>query len=204
MKRSTIIWFLISLGALILVGRITSILTIRQIKSNNLLPNYSNNELVITSALKKYAYNDVVYYKTASMPNIEQSRLLALEHDTVEMKDGYILRNGFLADNPHKIILSYFTKKKITEIAEYSYLTIVSKQINDTTIFSLTYAEYNLVSRKYLLRLYRSELVNFRTTTIPHGYCLVANDNRATPSANSIYKLIHLKNITATLLTLNN
>lgn len=200
MKQAKLIWFLLLLGGIILVGKITNILVFHQLSSNNLLPNYSYGDWVISSSLKKYTYNDVVCFKIAPKHNVGLSRLLAVENDSIEMKDGYILRNGFLADDPDKLVLSYFTRKEIKDFSKFKNLTIEPKQIEDTVIFNLTYNEYKDLSRQYLLRLYRPDLNNFSTMLVPKGYCLVGGDNRSVSSNKKEQELVPVKNIVGTVL----
>ncbi len=195
MKRARLLWFLISLGGLTLVPGITGILKFHQLSSNNLLPNYKIREWVISSTLKKYVYNDVVCFKIAPNHQVELSRLLAVEDDSVEMKDGYILRNGILADDPERLVFSYFTRKEIKDFSKFESLTLAPKQIGDTVIFNLTYVEYKYLSRQYLLRLYHPTLNNFHSIVIPKGYCMVSADNRSLASDKNGQELVPLKSI---------
>ena len=199
MKRARLFWLLISICGLMLVSQITGILTFHQLSSNSLLPNYSYREWVICSTLKKYTYNDVVCFKIAPNHHVELSRLLAVENDSVEMKDGYILRNGILADNPGTLVFSYFTRKEIKGFSKFENLILAPKQIGDTIIFNLTYLEYKELSRQYLLRLYHPTLNNFHPLLIPKGYCMVGGDNRSLASDKNGQELVPLKSIVGTL-----
>ena len=199
MKRTRLFWFLISLCGLTLVSGITGILTFHQLSSNSLLPNYTIREWVISSTLKRYAYNDVVSFRIAPNHQVEFSRLLAMEDDSVEMKDGYILRNGILADDPGKLVFSYFTRKEIKDFSKFENLTSAPKQIGDTVIFNLTYVEYKDLSRQYLLRLYHPTLNNFNPIVIPKGYCMVGADNRSLASDKNGQELVPLKCIVGTV-----
>ncbi len=193
MKRTRLFWFLISLCGLTLVSGITGILTFHQLSSNGLLPNYTIREWVISSTLKKYGYNDVVCFKRTPNHQVEFLRLLAIADDSVEMKDGYILRNGILADDPEKLVFSYFTRKEIKDFSKFENLTLAPKQIGDTVIFNLTYVEYKDLSRQYLLRLYHPTLNNFHPIMIQKGYCMLCADNRSLASNKNGPKLVPLK-----------
>ena len=203
LKRAVITWVGISLFLLILAGRIFNIFTFRQLSTNKLFPNYLFGEWVVTSSLPEISYNDVVCFKIAPEHHVELSRLLALEGDSVEVKDGYVLRNGFLVDDPENIVLSYFTRKEIKDLNAFKWLKVSPIQIVDTVIFNLTYTEFKQVSRQYLLRLYRPGQNNFPVLIVPQGYCLVGGDNRSKSSDNPDQELVPLKNMVGRVIRLH-
>jgi len=193
---------LVLLPVLYFSGRSTHILIFYQVTSGEMQPNYEPTDWVVASKLKTFSYNDVVLCtitdKSDKNDNIIR-RIVALEGDTVEIYNGYVIRNGFIADIPQKLMFNYFVKRKIVKnINVFGKLKEKPVIKGDTIILSLNYKDYVYWSREYLLRLFNYP--NHEPFMVPQGYCFVLGDNRDN-STNSLFSgCLPVKNIIATII----
>jgi signal peptidase I len=176
--------------------------------SASMLPNFKKGDHIYTSRFKKFSYNDVVLFQIpALLPNLEKpyitmQRIVAMEGDTVEINDDYLIRNGRMADTPQKLMLDYFVRKAlIRNFDDFNHLLEKPRIQNDTVIFTLTYAEYQTWSRSY--KLYRYGDWKSRTRkplVVPKGYCYLLGDNRDNAIDSRYRGCLPLSNIITTVI----
>lgn len=108
------------------------------------------------------------------------SRIAGMEGDTIEINDGYLLRNGFMVDNPDKVLFKYYIRsKKLTDEAVFKNLEIKPFLKNDSIIFYLTYPEYKDIGRMFFLHKIAARKSSYNTHVIvPKGHCFVLSDRR--------------------------
>jgi signal peptidase I len=165
-------------------------------------PNYEPKDWVVASKLKTFSYNNVVLYTITDKSdknNIIIRRIVALEGDTVEIYDGYVIRNGFIADIPQKLMFNYFVKRKIVKnINVFGKLKGKPVIKGDTIILSLNYDDYVYWSREYLLRKFNYP--NCCPFVVPKGHCFVLGDNRDNSINSSFSGCLPVKNVVATVI----
>ncbi len=223
MSRKILLLVILIIVAIFIVARITGIAITFKINTNNMMPRYHNKEIIWASNLKKPTYGNIICFKSFSgnaknrAENISISRLFGLEGDTIELNDGYLLRNGIIADIPDKLIFTYFAKKShIYDFKLLSNLSIPPIITNDSVILSLNSAEYKKFSYNILLhkiispcklkqyhalgnKIEECRLDNDILIVIPKGYCFVMGDNRGEAFYPLKSGLVPLQNIIATV-----
>ena len=191
-----------------------------KINSNKMMPIFHKNETVWASSLIKPTYNRIICFTSkvqdpsSKTENVIISRILGLGGDTIELNDGYILRNGLIADNPYQLMFIYYAKKYfIYDLKLLDKLSIPSLIIKDTVLINLTSMEYKKLSYNVLLRkINNPSLLNHYLNNkcnkitvrnendiqiiVPEGCCFVIGDNRGEeyfPLKSGIVKLADIK-----------
>lgn len=207
------------LGALIALLQVSSVFKVTTVANNDLQPNYHKNSLVFVSCLKSFTYNDIVLFRTAVVPAKNSPpgllRISGLPGDTIEIHDGYLLRNSFFADHPEKLMFRFDMRRDLlTDTFFFKYLRILPETEKDQIHFYVSQKEYKYISHRYLLQKFqnlhnthtlnskitKSGLSNFGPMVIPEGYCFVLGDNRDMACDSRLSGLVSCKNIIATVL----
>jgi len=215
MLRKTI---LIAIILILLAGIYsTRLLVFYQVPSGEMLPNYEPKDWVVTSKLKSLSYNEVICFTppgSSIKDNIAIQRVVGFEGDTIEINDGYLIRNGFMADVPEKLMFNYLVKRKVVKnIKVFDKLQVKPVIGRDTIILCLTYKDYQYLGREYLLRKFDKprtkkdpdifgstdkncwNISNYGPVVVPKGFCFVLGDNRHNASDSRFLGCIPLQNI---------
>ena len=162
------------LGFLILLNLFTFFIGSRVVISGeSMYPTLHNDENVFLNkiyySVKNPEYNDIVVFKSHNTNNDGfVKRIIGLPGDTIEIKDGYIYRNGLLVEE-------FYLD------SEYIKWFENSKQSNFTSDFSLKEGAYEN-SVKYFSDLKLSEFNKLESDNdliyIPNDYYFVLGDNR--------------------------
>lgn len=219
--KTTIIIF--SIVLLVIIVFKTKIIVFTVINSDKMLPAFRANELLLGSSLIKPTYGRAVLYIANNkaigkhINNLFLSRLVGFEGDTIELNDGYVLRNGYIADKPNQLIFKYFVNKRyIYDLKILNNLHLAPIIRNDTLILSLSSHEFKTLSYNILLhkvifygtdsmyiinnKRYAGNTIFFpKQIVIPKGYCFVIGDNRGEHFLPTKNYLIPVDDIIATV-----
>ncbi|HEY4787953.1 MAG TPA: signal peptidase I [Bacteroidales bacterium] len=225
MKRKLIISLIVvvSLAVLMLIANVSGILVLYHIKNNAIAPAFVKGNVTIASKLKKYADNSLICFTLPSpaSQNVTYIRRIAgTEGDTIEINDGYLLRNGFMADNPEKVLFNYYVKREyVHDFKMFKTLRVQPKVQNDSIFLAVNYSEFNDFSNQLVLHKINRPKIrkepgifgstnenhwnisNYGPIVVPKGYCFVLADNRDNYPDSRQWGFIPVKNIRGTVLT---
>lgn len=164
---------------LALAAHISHILSIHRMEDDAMAPAYMKGRFILTSNLKTYHRNNVVRVSVATETGSQKTyirRIVGLEGDTIEFNDGFLMRNYYLADNPDRVMFTYFVPYNlIKHLHIFDTLQIAPVIRTDSAFLTLTYSEYQMVSRHILLhKLFKGG----NPLVVPKGHCFVISDNR--------------------------
>jgi signal peptidase I len=208
---------IIVLTSIYYAGRATRILIIYEVPFHEMQPNYVPKDWIVASKLKSLSYNDVICFTppgTSSKNNIAIQRVVGFEGDSIEINDGYLIRNGFMADAPEKLMFNYLVKRKVVKnIKVFDKLQVKPVIVGDTITLCLTYKDYQYLGREYLLRKFNKprtqkdpnifgstdqngwNISNYGPFVVPKGFCFVLGDNRHNARDSRFLGCIPLQNI---------
>ncbi len=219
-KLKNILILIVLLAILFITANVTHVLTFYIIKDNALSPSYKNGHFLITSKLKNYAYNSLVCFTlpTGNKRNVHIRRVFGLEGDTIEINDGYALRNGMIVDNIYNVMFNYYVNvSKVRDFNFFRNLRIKPGLRNDSIILNLDFAEYNDIGRNVLLHKTNKRLTfdeprvfgrtekngwdadHYGPVVVPKGCCFVLADNRGNFNDSRFWGCIPLANIQGTV-----
>ena len=203
----------------------SGILSCTYISTNNLMPSLKKGGFVFSSGIKSYTYNNIVCFKSKDFKTgkstIEILRIAGMPGDTIELNDGYLLRNGFFADDINKLMFRYDVKKKLINDSQFFKKLLIYPEIEkDTVHFYLSKNEFKTIGMNYLLHKYHSK-INFAFCNkasidnsdnknqfacliiVPEDSCFLLGDNRDQCVDSRDFGFVASKNIISTILFLH-
>ena len=212
-KLTISLLLILSILGLFVIANATQTLTIYKIRDNALAPLYGEGSFVMASKLKKPVYNNLVCFNISTPANKEElviRRILGLEGDTLEINDGYLLRNGIMADNPYHVMFNYYAyKNRIRDIKIFKDLKIKPLILKDSVILCLSYSEHTkmeyflllhkldkpMISKSFIGYSKSGETASQSQIIVPKGYCFVLADNRDNYADSRQWGCIRLSSI---------
>lgn len=202
MKIRYILFILPLLAVLFFIADQTNMFKVVIVQSDTMMPSYKHKQWVVVSDLKKFKPNDVCYVRTAERVSI--LRIAGMEGDTVEINDGYLLRNGSMFDDPNKVSLNYFiSSSRYNNETAFDTLLVKPYHKGDSIIFCLNYNEYKRYGWYYYLHRVPENKGNFvdeKKIIVPENCCLVVSDNRDFVGNRGYFDIVPLENVIATVL----
>ena len=225
MNRKTRNWILILLiiTGIYIAARLTNTLAFYKVNTTAMMPAYQKGDLIMAYVLKRPAFNRIICYKAVSHDSMQLTdsicfqRVAGMEGDTIEINDGYLLRNGLIADRPQKRMFNYYAMKwAIYDMKILDNLSIKPVIIKDSIVLNLTAYEYQKLSRNALLHKINKpkqqketgiagstgenwwNASNYGPLIVPKGYCFVLGDNRDNSMDSRYIGLVPIRNIVAT------
>jgi signal peptidase I len=227
MKRRNIVLFsILFVGVLYVITSLTNIFKFMIVWDNAMLPSYKAGHWVMVSRLKKISQNAVCLISSEQVSQKSDNhelilRVAGLEGDTIEINDGYLLRNGFMADDPEKLMFNYyFHNPRAMQLDIFRKLDVQPYVQGDSVILCMNYTQYKKYSRMYLLHkidkpkhgkgsgIFGSTEINgwnasnYGPVVVPRGCCFVLGDNRDNCNDSRTWGVIPLKNVAATVISL--
>lgn len=214
----------VSLIIILLIGRITHLFSFHIVKDYSLLPSIGKGSIVVSSNLKKYTPGDIIYCSAPDSSKKEESvfrRIAGLEGDTIEINNGYLLRNRLMVDNLACVMFNYYVKAEYVKDGKDSKHFKKLKQApwikGDSVILPLSYKEFKYLSKYFVLRLIDGGMLhnlqifgstnenhwnteNFGPVVVPKGQCFVLADNRDNYTDSRFFGFIAIENIKETLI----
>jgi signal peptidase I len=198
------------------------ILKFNEIRDDAMLPAYPKGKMIISSKLLKISNDKVVVCRlTATGPSPEEKKNIAIrsiagmEGDTIEINDGYLIRNGYMVDNPDQLMLTYYAHRSAYVMSLSGQFNPKPKEKGDSIIFCLNYKEYKKHDREILLHKITKpksqedpnvigsttengwNIYNYGPIVIPKGYCFLLASNRDLFKDSRQLGFIPLKDIIA-------
>lgn len=220
MRKTTIILILIVFVLwLVIITRITGVALLFRVTSGNMMPSYYEGSHICLSASIRPSFKSIIYFREIISEKQTRdcylSRLVAFEGDTVEINDGYLLRNGMISDIRESLIFNYFIKRNAIydfKILERVHIPPILQK--DTVFLTITNDEYKMISRYFILhKIFKTKELNYPLVhsnlnhnnlkgkygprVVPKGYCFVLGDNRSGFSGLPTIGLVSIKNIIA-------
>jgi signal peptidase I len=155
-----------------------------------------SSEFFFISILKKPEVGKRIVF---SIPNGEKrmQRMVGKSGDTIEINDGFLIRNGLIAENPLNVrLLYYVNKQSIFSMPELKMFA--HKLINDTLVLSLYKKNCDTLGRYFRVKRYGSLFRrNFGPIIIPKDSVFVLSDKREEALDSRHFGFISVKNIIA-------
>jgi len=212
------------IGSLFMLGHF-NILKFSEIKDDAMLPAYPKGKMTISSKLSKISRDMVVTCRLSPPSTSPEEKkdiairsIAGLEGDTIEINDGYLIRNGYMVDNPDQLMLTYFAHRSAYVMSLSGQFNPKPKEKGDSIIFCLNYKEYKKHDREILLHKITKpksqkdpnvfgstpengwNIYNYGPIVIPKGYCFLLASNRDLFKDSRQLGFIPLKDIIAVVL----
>jgi len=227
MKRNifVLLFVITGLAGLLTILQLKDILKIYRISTSAMMPTFRKGTFTLASSLKKPAVGNMIlfkhsYYKGPDTVNRTCiSRLMGREGDTIEINDGFILRNRMIADIPANLMFTYSVNQQVVfHQPIFEHLLVYPILKHDTVFCTLTCEEYKKLSRAFKLHKFvqadnqllklvyyimhtKSGLTsNGNPFVIPKGYGFVFADNRGEDFQPPYFGLVLLTDIESTVI----
>jgi signal peptidase I len=226
MKRRNIILFsILFIGVLYVISSLTHVFKFMIIWDSNMLPSYKAGHWIIVSRLKKVLPNTVCLVPSERATGTENHelflRVAGLEGDTIEINDGYLLRNGCMADSPNKLMFNYyFHNSENIPLDIFRKLYVQPYVEGDSVILCMDYIQYKKYSRMFKLHKVNKakhgkengifgnteangwNTSNYGPVVVPRGCCFVLADNRDNCTDSRNWGFIPIKDVAAAVIGL--
>lgn len=226
-KKIILILSLLSIPFILLIlGRILKFYILYSVPTSGMEPNIKINQVVFASSLISPNRKDIVSYDAAqsTLPGEDLSqmseiigRIVAIEDDTLEIKNGLLYLNNKFVDDTMNLSYNYFLK---TEVANTRPRNTTFQYNTDSVIVNISPKElenYKIEKEKIPSRLisFDSEYIhpelfnsnpenkwtsdNFGPVIIPKNHFFILGDNRSNSADSRFRGFVHEANIIAVI-----
>lgn len=165
MKKEILSWIYTSFWALLWYFLISSIIIISKINGLSMYPTLNNNDCVVFDALdkKNVQYGDIIGFYSESRGKRLIKRVIGLEGDLIEIKDGFVYRNGTKLDETSYIDVT--TDGNISETVKKGYIFVLGD--NRPNSADSRYAQIGQIKKEDVLGIAKINIQKQENKVLP-------------------------------------